>query len=153
MDSLANKASRRAVREALKRLSKGVDEIYDEAMKRIEGQSEDDRTLAKAVFAWITYAHRPLTLNELQHAVAVVPDMKNMDPDALVDEQILISVCAGLVVVEEESSIIRLIRKYHLWMLKRLDPYSSQTIRRRSISKASERLCSRMLRPTSQRHA
>jgi len=47
-------SSRRAVREAqtfVKAYSKGVDEIYDEVMKRIEEQSKDDRALAKVFFA------------------------------------------------------------------------------------------------------
>ena len=37
--------------------------------------------------------------------------MLDMDPEALVDKPILIDVCAGLVVIDEKSSIIRLVRK------------------------------------------
>ena len=38
--------------------------------------------------------------------------MTEMDEDAIEDESVLISVCAGLVVIDENSSIIRLVREY-----------------------------------------
>jgi len=80
-------------------------------MKRVDGQIEGDRKLAEKVFCWIIHAYRQLSLRELQHAVAVSSDMTDMEPDALVDETILMSVCAGLVVVDKDSSAVRLVRK------------------------------------------
>ncbi|KAI9878016.1 MAG: hypothetical protein M1830_002174, partial [Pleopsidium flavum] len=109
MDSLVHKTNRREVRRALENLPKGVDAAYEEAMERIEAQIEDDKKLAQKVLSWISYAFRPLFLSELQHALAVEPGMTHMDSDAIEDEEILTSVCAGLVVVDEESSIIRLV--------------------------------------------
>ena len=73
-------------------------------MKRIDEQNEEDRELAKQVFSWVVFARRPLSVSELQHAVAVTPEMNDMDAEAIIDEDILTSVCAGLVVVEEEQS-------------------------------------------------
>jgi hypothetical protein len=51
----------------------------------------------------MSYAFRPLSLIELQYALAVREDMINMDEDDLDDEKYLISVCAGLVTVSEGS--------------------------------------------------
>ena len=111
MDSLVSKSSLRAVRNALKVLPTRVNDTYDEVMARIRTQSPDDRELAENVLSWIAYARRPISLQELQHAVAVTPDMLDMDPEALVDKFILIDVCAGLVVIDDRSSIIQLVRK------------------------------------------
>ena len=111
MDSLASKSSLREVRNALEALPTQVNATYDEVMARIRAQNADDRGLADKVLSWIVYARRPLSLLELQHAIAVTPDMLDMDPEALVDELILIDVCAGLVIIDEQSSIIRLVRK------------------------------------------
>jgi hypothetical protein len=47
MDSLATKATRKAVREALKTLPNELDDIYLEAMQRIESQNKDDKQLAE----------------------------------------------------------------------------------------------------------
>jgi hypothetical protein len=111
MDSLAGKHNLAAVRRALEILPKEMNGTYDVAMERIEQQNEDDKELAKQVFSWITHACRPLSVKELQHALAVMPGMTSMDPDAIIDEEILTSVCAGLIVIDEESSIVRLVRK------------------------------------------
>jgi len=88
-----------------------VNDIYDETLERIDGQIESDRELAQKVFCWIVHAYRQLSLKELQHALAVSPNMTEMDPDALVDETILTSVCGGLVVIDKETNVVRLVRK------------------------------------------
>jgi len=99
------------VRNALEHLPTGVNATYDEAMVRIRRQNDDDRTLAENVLKWVTCAREPLTQQKLQHALAVTPEMTYMDLDALVDEVILIEVCAGLVVIDESRGVIRLVRK------------------------------------------
>jgi hypothetical protein len=111
MDSLTSKTNRRDIREALERLPVEVDATYDEVMQRIAGQTACDKTLAKRVLSWIAYSRRPLSLRELQHALAISSEMTAMDPDAIEDELTLTSVCAGLVVVDENSKIIRLVRE------------------------------------------
>jgi len=111
MDSLATKSDRRAVRNALDMLPTEVNSIYMEAMGRISGQVESDRELAKRVLIWVTYTRRPLSLTELQHAVAICNDMTDMDLEAIVHEQILTTVCAGLVIIDQNSSIVRLVRE------------------------------------------
>lgn len=114
MDSLATTISRLHVRQVLQHLPKEVNVIYEETLKRIDGQIESDRKLAQQVFCWITHAYRQLTLKELQYALAVSPNMTEMDPDAIVDEPILTSVCGGLVVIDKETSIVRLVRKWSI---------------------------------------
>lgn len=111
MDSLASKSNRRAIRSALESLPSEVNATYDEAMERIKGQTKDDRRLAERVLSWITYAYRPLSISELQHALAVSSEMTDMDFEAIEDEIILISVCAGLVVIDGTGNTIRLVRK------------------------------------------
>ena len=111
LDSLVSKTNRREVRRALANLPKEVDKTYDEAMKRIQIQVEDDRELAIRVLSWIAYSYRPLSTLELQYALAITPGMTAMDFDALEDVDLLTSVCAGLVVIDEESTIIHLVRE------------------------------------------
>jgi len=154
MDSLVGKHSVTAVRKALEVLPKEVDDTYDEAMERIERQNEDDKNLAKPILSWITYARRPLTVSELQHALAVMPDMTDMDPDNIIDKDILTSVCAGLVVVDEEQSTVRLVRKYLEPRTCNLSPVliPSQTAQHNNISNAIETPDFQTLKPESQRH-
>jgi len=111
MDSLVGKLSTAEVLSALEILPEGMDDTYDEAMERIGRQVDNDKELAKRVLSWLTYLVRPLSLRELQHALAVVPNTTNINPNAIIDEEILTSVCAGLVVVDQERNVIRLVRK------------------------------------------
>jgi hypothetical protein len=64
---------------------------------------------------WLTYAAQRLNIKELQHALAIEEDMEDMDEDALIDPDILTSVCAGLVVIDEESQVVRLVRKWLIY--------------------------------------
>jgi hypothetical protein len=66
----------------------------------IWSQDRDNVELAKRVLAWLSCAQRPMTVLGIQHALAVVPGSTNIDKDALIDEGLLLSVCAGLVSIE-----------------------------------------------------
>src|SRR6266516_7172776 len=99
VDSLAKKHNRAAVRTTLQNLPKVLDDTYDEVMKRIYSQDAEDVELAKQVLSWISYAKRPLTVSELQHALTIVPGARDLDDDALTDKELLLSVCAGIVTI------------------------------------------------------
>src|SRR5271170_3336327 len=111
MDSLMAKFSAREVRAALENLPEGMDGTYDEAMERVERQDDRRTQLARRVLSWITYAVRPLSVKELQHALAVMPDTTKLDHEDIIDDEILTSICAGLVVIDEERNVIGLVRK------------------------------------------
>lgn len=81
---------------------------YDEAIQRIWSQDAEDVSLAGRILSWISCAHRPLTVTELQHALAVTPKDPYFDGEALTDE-ILVSVCAGIVTIDRKSNIICLV--------------------------------------------
>jgi hypothetical protein len=100
------------VKTTLAKLTKGaaaLDFAYGEALQRIDGQLGGDRELARKVLSWITLAERPLTTAEICCALAVEPEEDEIDPENVLTPEDLVSVCAGLVVVDQESDIIRLV--------------------------------------------
>ncbi|KAJ6546724.1 ankyrin repeat-containing domain protein [Mycena vulgaris] len=109
IESLATKNTVKAVREALQHLPQDLNHTYDEAMERINHQSVDDRQLALLVLTWAAYAVRPLSVAELREALAVEPGTTTLDVDNLLDIDIILSVCAGLITVDEIKSAVRLI--------------------------------------------
>ena len=112
LESLKGKKTITAIRHALKKLPTGsgaYNKLYKEAMERIEDRGEDDEELAKKVLAWITFAKRPLTTSELQHALAVKECDLEFDEENCCVVEDIVSVCEGLVTVDKESSIIRLV--------------------------------------------
>jgi ankyrin repeat protein len=102
------KMSPKAIRAALKMLATRFDAYdfaYEDTMNRIEGQQGDEKELAKQVLSWITCAKRPLTTSELQHALAVEVGESELDIENLPQVEDIISVCAGLVTVDEERNV------------------------------------------------
>jgi hypothetical protein len=63
--------------------------------------------LAKEVLSWITFARRPVTTTEICCAFAVELGEAKVDPEDRPDVEDLVSVCAGLVVVDPDSATVR----------------------------------------------
>ncbi|KAH6672607.1 hypothetical protein B0J14DRAFT_483401, partial [Halenospora varia] len=121
MSSLDDKTTIKAIEIALHEFQKqnpGSDEdkklevlsqAYEQAMERVNGQKAGFRELANNVLSWITRAERPLTTSELRHALAVETKAAELDEKNLPDTEDMISVCAGLVTIDQESKVIRLV--------------------------------------------
>ncbi|KAJ7794721.1 ankyrin repeat-containing domain protein [Mycena olivaceomarginata] len=109
IDFLSEMNTIKAVREALNNLPGDLPTMYDDIGYRINRQIESDKKLAWIILAWISNAKRPLQSSELVEALAVEPETTALDPDNVLDMPTILSVCAGLVIVNEEDNIIRLV--------------------------------------------
>ncbi|UPX21049.1 uncharacterized protein EKO05_0011255 [Ascochyta rabiei] len=112
VDSLQFQRSKKAFRDALQRLASGsnpYDTAYEAAMERINGQTEEQAQFAREVLSWVTHAKRPLLALELCEALAMEDQVPALDPDSVPCLDDILSVCAGLLVVDEGSNKIRLV--------------------------------------------
>ncbi|KAF4816976.1 Ankyrin-1 [Colletotrichum siamense] len=114
LDSLKDQTSMREIRIALAAFEQqngphALDHAYDQAVGRIRSQPRNLHQLATKVICWITHAIEPLTISELQHAPAVEPGDTDLDFSGWRGADVILSVCAGLVTVDDETSIVRLI--------------------------------------------
>ncbi|KAJ7595121.1 hypothetical protein C8J56DRAFT_822328, partial [Mycena floridula] len=111
VDSLASQLSLKALSAAIATLPKEIHSSYNDTMLRVREQSKLESDLAFRVFLWLTYTKALLTVGQLEHALAVTADMNEMEVAAIVDVDILTSLCAGLVIVEDQKSdsIVRLV--------------------------------------------
>jgi hypothetical protein len=91
------------------RNSNALDKAYDDAVDRINFQGEKPQELATKALSGITGAKRPITTLELQHALAVKLRDIELDEDNIPETDDITSVCFGLVTVDEETDIIRLV--------------------------------------------
>jgi ankyrin repeat protein len=108
LDSLVDKITPKAMATALRSLmigSEALDCAYEGALERIESQKRGFRDLAARVLAWLVSSKRPLTARELQHALAVEEKQPDLDEDNLPDIEDMVSVCAGLVVIDNGGTI------------------------------------------------
>ncbi|KAK5056661.1 hypothetical protein LTR84_012193 [Exophiala bonariae] len=109
LNSLASYDNRRQLKKALTMLPIDYNSTFDDAITRIRQQSTYTAKRAMQVLCWITNAYEPLSISELQHALAVEIGDKEFYPDAIVESSHLISICCGLVAVGEGSRLIRLV--------------------------------------------
>ncbi|KAJ6579081.1 ankyrin repeat domain-containing protein [Mycena vulgaris] len=109
IESLATKNTIKAIREALQHLPTNLQQTYDEAMERIKLQREEDRELGLLALTWVSNAKRLLSVSELREALAIEENSTFLDLDNLLDIDMILSVCAGLIVVDETLSVVRLV--------------------------------------------
>ncbi|RDW76303.1 uncharacterized protein DSM5745_06295 [Aspergillus mulundensis] len=86
-----------------------LSKAYDDTMGRIQQLPQSRRQLALDVLMWITSAQQPLTVSQLQNALAVEEGDTEIDDESLPDVQDMVTVCSGLVTVDQETDIIRLV--------------------------------------------
>ncbi|KAF8135843.1 hypothetical protein K438DRAFT_1640059, partial [Mycena galopus ATCC 62051] len=108
IDSL-ERPTLRTVREALASIPRDLERSYDEVVERINRQNEEDRKLAWRTLSFITHAERPLRSSKLLEALATKPGDTTFDSDDLMDEDTVLSVCAGLLVINHEDHTFRLV--------------------------------------------
>jgi hypothetical protein len=109
VELLARKHNPRDVKRALQGLKEKLEDSYDEIMRRIRAQDPEDAELALRILTWISYSKRPLTINELQHALSVDDDSVKLEEDAFTHQELLVAVCMGIITVDDKTSIIRFV--------------------------------------------
>lgn len=97
------------ITDDMSRTAEAYNEQYDQALERIMNQPAYQADLARHTLAWLTFAQSPLSPAELCTALAVpLSDKKDcLDPDCIPEMSLVVSICAGLVVVDEKANIVR----------------------------------------------
>ncbi|CAG9956662.1 unnamed protein product [Clonostachys rosea f. rosea IK726] len=81
--------------------------VYSQAIQRINSQLEGFKNLAMKVLFWTTCAMRQLTTVELQHALATQLKQSEFDYGDIPHVEDMVSVCAGMVMLDEGGLIVR----------------------------------------------
>ncbi|KAL8698451.1 MAG: hypothetical protein Q9201_006562 [Fulgogasparrea decipioides] len=109
VDSLSSKTSVKALKTAIQNLSSKLDDLYDDALRRIDSQSLDDRELAEKALRWVAYTYRPLDVKALLEALALETGQTDFDPEAIPPMYLVLDVCAGLLVYDKQNQLLRLV--------------------------------------------
>ncbi|OAQ96229.1 hypothetical protein LLEC1_02864 [Akanthomyces lecanii] len=134
LESLIDKTTLYSLNKAVKKLPAGghaLNQAYGETLGRIRSQSNDLRYLAERVLSLLACAERLLTTSELREALAVRQGSAILDENKRECTSIIVSVCAGLVTVDDKTDIIRLVhdttRKYLRTHMSYIKPQKSRT--------------------------
>jgi hypothetical protein len=128
LKELSTKNTVRDFERALDKLPNEINDTYRQAINRINKQAPDDRDIALKALKWTLLAVDVLSVRELRHALAIEPDEHEDDinEDALCAIEDVISACAGLLEVDQETQTVRLVhftaREY---FRKSTDPWLS----------------------------
>ncbi|KAK0219050.1 hypothetical protein IW262DRAFT_1462672 [Armillaria fumosa] len=98
LELLARCINRRQLDTELDKLPGTLQKAYEHLLARINSLPNKD--LAYRIFGWVAFTAFHLKAEELQYALAIEPRTKQVDPANITDEGILLSICAGLVVID-----------------------------------------------------
>jgi hypothetical protein len=97
------------VRQALKCLPTELNDTFEVILGRIRAQPRSRCELATKTLMLISHARRPLRVEELRQALAVVPRDTNLNREYERSITTVLNSCAGLVALDSESSTVRLV--------------------------------------------
>ena len=97
--------------EILKAFPSKIEDVYLRTWDRILKQRARHALTSKAVLLWVLYATRPVTIDELELAVATCPITYKFEARRMMSRDALITICCGLVTIEDDSRLVRLVRE------------------------------------------
>ena len=101
-DCTGKQSTDKAVYETLKKLPKDLNETYQRCLERVNHDGRR-KSLADHILRWICVSPEPFKVIQLQEALALNPDTGELEQGPIPKEEI-ITCCASLVSLEEESS-------------------------------------------------
>ena len=87
----------------------GVGDAYDATLGRIKAQGGNREKLGMATIMWISHSERPLSVDEICHALAVEIGAADVNTNNVPSIRTVLNCCQGLATVDQGSSTIRLI--------------------------------------------
>ncbi|KAI7975642.1 hypothetical protein EIK77_003997 [Talaromyces pinophilus] len=111
MDHITSLTTIKKMRQALESPPVDYKEAYGRTMERIAKQNAGRKTLAVKVMVWICYTKRPLTLEELQQALATEDGEEEIDPENVESARSLLSCCLGLVVLSKADLTLGMVHE------------------------------------------
>lgn len=126
--------------DALESMPHGLNDAFEETLQRIQKQPHGRSKLAMRTLMWISHARRPLKVDELSEALAInlMPGGTTSNRKYWQSQRMMVPSCLGLVTVDEERSIIRLVhysvQEYFREHQARIFPSGQRTVAEDSIT-------------------
>ena len=109
--------------EALEKMPDGLSDAFGQTLSRLNRQSDGRKRLGIKTLMWIFFARRPLLVTELSEALAIRPRDSSLNAKYRPSQKLMVDCCQGLVVVDEGSSVFRLV---HYSVQEYLDEHQDQ---------------------------
>ena len=97
------------IKKSLHNLSTNLSQAFEDTIERINNEPRNRQQIAMQSLMWVSHARSQLRITELQHALATQVGDLQFDEDNLLQAKLIIDCCFGLIVLDNESSIVRLV--------------------------------------------
>ena len=97
------------IRKSLQNLSTNLSQAFEDTIERISNEPRNRQQIAMQSLMWISHARNQLRVIELQHALATQVGDTSFDEDNLLQAKLIVDCCFGLIILDNESSIVRLV--------------------------------------------
>ncbi|KAG2012158.1 ankyrin repeat domain-containing protein 50 [Coprinopsis cinerea AmutBmut pab1-1] len=109
VDALQECATVTTLRQRLEEFPSGIQGMYATTVARIERQTPEFCDIAMRALLWVVFADASLSMEDLQRALAVHPETSKFDDERMPDSSTILSVCCGLIEIQEETKVVRLV--------------------------------------------
>jgi ankyrin repeat domain-containing protein 50 len=101
------------VREILASFPQKIKDVYQDTWRRIlrHSTATANGIRAQNCIIWVVHSPKSLTVAELQHLTAVCLETQTFDAERIVHIDTLLALCHGLLVVDKETNLVRLVRE------------------------------------------
>ncbi|KIJ42691.1 hypothetical protein M422DRAFT_170848, partial [Sphaerobolus stellatus SS14] len=99
------------VTAALQGLHNNFDKTYQDVLERIQQEDSESSDIFYCIISWILLSYRSLKIEELQSALQLMDRKYELDPSDFLDQDYIIGLCQGLVIIGNESGTVSLIRR------------------------------------------
>ncbi|KAH6904523.1 hypothetical protein BKA70DRAFT_1297030 [Coprinopsis sp. MPI-PUGE-AT-0042] len=98
-----------AVKRVMEEIPSNLGDAYEATMERINNQPPASADLAMRALLWVVFAKRSLKVEDLQRALAICPNTRVYMPEEVPPPVSIVAVCCGLLAIENNARLIRLI--------------------------------------------
>lgn len=107
IDSLESQPLLGDMKKMLYNLPESRERTFEEALKRIRRRESQFPDMALHVLSWVAFSLQPITVKEVSYAFALRKHADSLNTDYRPSEHQLVSSCAGTVVVDSQTGLLR----------------------------------------------
>lgn len=128
MQGITEALTKSEIRRYVNNLTADLGQAFSDTLARIKEQSPRRKRLALRALTWVSSTYRPLSAQELCHALATEEGQSEFDEDALLNPKVVIESCLGLINIDQGTTQVRLVHLALKDYLQRVDLRSESTM-------------------------
>ena len=128
MQGITEALTKSEIRRYINTLTADLGQAFDGTLRRIKDQSPRRKQLALRSLTWVSSTFRPLSAQELCHALATEEGQSEFDEDALLNPKVIVESCLGLINIDQGTMQVRLVHLALKDYLQRVNLRSESTM-------------------------